>query len=137
MSAATNYLEEQLGTHILRTSSFTKPSTIYVALFTTLPGEDGTGGVEVSGTGYARIQHGPSDATWAAPTGGNGAFSNAGSIQFGSPSANWGTIVGFGIFDAVSSGNLLLSSALTSNITISDGDPAPAFADGALTITFA
>jgi hypothetical protein len=104
-------------------------------LFTTLPGEDGTGGVEVSGTGYARIQHGPSDATWAAPVGGNGVFSNVGSVQYGSPTASWGTVVGFGLYDAITAGNLLIYSALTSNVTIASGDPAPAFSEGALTVT--
>lgn len=137
MSAASDYLEEQLGTHLLRTGSFTKPSTIYVALFTTLPDEDGTNGVEVNGAGYARVQHGPSDATWAAPVGGDGVFSNVGSIQFGSPTANWGTIVGFGLYDASTAGNLLIADTLSQSVIVSSGDPAPAFAEGALTISFA
>lgn len=132
--SASDYLEVQIGTHLLRTASWTKPTTIYVALFITAPADDGTGGTEVSGTGYARIQHGPSDATWTAPTT-SGIFANIGVVQFGSPTANWGTITAFGLYSAVTGGNLLAFGDLTGNVTVNSGDPAPAFADGALTVT--
>lgn len=134
--SASDYLEVQIGTHLLRTASWTKPTTVYVALFTTVPNDDGTGGTEVGGSrGYARIQHGPSDATWTAPTT-SGIFSNIGSVQFGSPiTTNWGTIQGFGLYDAVTAGNLLAKGTLTGSVVINAGDPAPAFAEGALTVT--
>jgi hypothetical protein len=131
MSAASDYLETQMGTHLLRTGSWTKPSAIYVALFTAAPNDAG-GGTEVSGAGYARIQHGPSDATWSATS---GTFANVGSIQFGSPTANWGTISHFGLFDADTAGNLLVWGALQSNAIVNDGDAAPAFAEGSLSVT--
>jgi hypothetical protein len=135
MSSASNYLEEQIGTHLLRTGSWTKPAALYVALFTTLPAEAGTGGTEVSGAGYARVQHDPGDANWAAPTGGNGLYSNVGAVQFGSPTANWGSIAGFGLYDADTGGNYLLGALFASPVTVNAGDPAPAFATGQLTIT--
>jgi hypothetical protein len=134
--SASDYLEVQIGTHLLRTNSWTKPAAVYVALFTTVPNDAGGSGVEVSGTGYARVQHGPSDATWAAPTT-SGVFSNIGVVQFGSPTANWGTIQGFGLYDAATNGNLLAKGTLTASVLISSGDPAPAFAEGALTVTIA
>ena len=137
MASASNYLEEEAGKHLLRTGSWTKPSAIYVALFVTAPGEDGTGGTEVTGTGYARVLHGPSDATWAAPVGGNGQFSNLGAVQFGSPTANWGTISAFGLYDAITSGNLLIVNTLTASVVVNSGDPAPAFAEGTLVVTIA
>ena len=132
---ASNYLEEQIGTHLLRTSSWPKPTAIYVALFTTLPAEDGTGGVEVSGGSYARVQHGPSNATWAAPTGGNGQFSNTGSVLYAAPTANWGTVVGFGLYDDATAGNYLGGALLTASRNIVSGDPAPNFPEGALKVT--
>lgn len=138
MSVASNYLEDKIGSYLLRTlASWTKPTGIWVALFTVLPAEDGTGGTEVStsATGYGRVQHGPSDATWSAPTNGNGQFSNIGVIEFGEPTDNWGEIVGFGLYDAETSGNLLVLAALSASVTINDGDPPPAFAEGALLIT--
>ena len=134
--SASDYLEVQIGTHLLRTASWTKPTTVYVALFITPPNEDGTGGTEVgTSRGYVRIQHGPSDATWTAPTT-SGIFANIGVVQFGSPiTTNWGTIQAFGLYSAETGGNLLAFGNLTGNVTVNIGDPAPAFADGALTVT--
>ena len=53
------------------------------------------------------------------------------------PSANWGTVVAFGIHDAATTGNLLVWGPLTVNKTINNGDPAPKFTAGSLSITFA
>jgi hypothetical protein len=71
-----------------------------VALFTTLPGENGAGGVEVSGGGYARqaVTFGAASA---------GSMANSADVTFPQASAAWGNIVGFGIYDALSGGNLL------------------------------
>ncbi len=134
--SASDYLEVQIGTHLLRTSSWTKPSAIYVALFTTVPDDDGTNGAEVGESrGYVRIQHGPSDATWTAPTT-SGVFANIGAVQFDSPiTTNWGTIKGFGLYDAETEGHLLAKGNLSSEVIVNIGDPAPAFADGDLTVT--
>lgn len=137
MSSASNYLEEKIGTHLLRTGTWTKPAELWVALFTTMPAEDGTGGVEVSGTGYARIQRGPADEAWEAPAAGNGLYKNAEAIQFGAPTASWGQIVGFGLYDAGTSGNYLLGNTFVAPVTVNNGDPAPAFAAQQLTITVA
>lgn len=133
---ASDYLEEQLGTHLLRTASFPKPTTIYVALFTVMPADDGTGGTEVTGGSYARVLHGPDDAKWAAPTGGNGQFSNASAVTYATPTANWGTVVGFGLYDASSAGQYLGGATLSASRTIASGDPAPNFPTGALKVTF-
>lgn len=137
MSSASNYLEEQIGTHLLRTGSWTKPAAIYVALFTAMPGEDGTGATEVSGGSYARVACGPGDAFWNAPTGGNGEYSNAGVIAFPAPSADWGTVVGMGLFDAASGGNLLILKTLDTSRVIANGDAAPNFPIGSLKVTIA
>ena len=132
--SATDWLEIQIGTHLLRTSPWTKPTDVYVALFTVIPADDGTGGTEVSGTGYARIKHGPGDAQWTAPTT-TGVFSNTGVVQFGNPTANWGTIVAVGLYSAVTAGTLYAKGSLGTNVTVNSGDPAPAFAEGAITVT--
>lgn len=137
MSAATNTLEELIGNHLLRTATWAKPATIYVALFTTLPAEDGTGGVEVTGGNYARVQCGPSDAAWNAPVSGNGEYSNAAAIVYGAPNANWGNVVGAGIFDALSGGILLAKATLDTARNIVAGDPAPNFPAGSLKFIFA
>lgn len=135
MSNASDYLEGQIGNHLLRTASWTKPTNLYVALFTTMPAEDGTGGVEVSGGSYSRVAAGPGDAYWNGPSAGNGEFSNAAIVTFATPTGSWGTVQGFGLFDASSSGTLLLAGTLTTARTIASGDPAPNFPVGALKIT--
>jgi len=145
MSAMSDYLENKLTDHIFRGQSFSAPANVYFALFTAAPSDSG-GGTEVSGGSYARVTMATSLANWAgtqsagsttASSGTGGASSNNGAITFPTPSANWGTITHFGIFDASSAGNLLFHGALTASKTVNNGDPAPSFAAAALTVTFA
>jgi hypothetical protein len=86
---------------------FAEP-TAYVALYTTAPTDDtGAGAVEVSGGGYARVA--TASATWNAASTGTDptTLANAQAITFATASANWGTVVAFGLYDASSAGNLL------------------------------
>ncbi len=134
MGAFSDYLEGQLIAHLFRTASFTKPTHLYVALYTAAPGETG-GGTEVTGGSYARAQLDPLDANWAAPVSGNGQTSNVGALAFPAPTANWGTIVATAILDAVTAGNFLFYGNLTTSKTVNNGDPAPQYAANALVIT--
>lgn len=136
MANMSDYLEVELRKHLFRTGSFTKPTVLGVALFTVTPSDSG-GGTEVTGGSYARVDHPPLDANWTAASATDGLTDNASAITFPTPTANWGTVVAFGIFDATSGGNLLVWGPITPNKTINNGDPAPAFATGALDITFA
>jgi hypothetical protein len=136
MANMSDYLEVELRKHIFRTGSFTKPTVLAVALFTVTPSDSG-GGTEVTGGSYARVQRDPLDANWTGASSTDGLTDNAAAITFPTPTANWGTVVAFGIFDATSGGNLLVWGPITPNKTINNGDPAPAFATGALDITFA
>ncbi len=146
MSAMSDYLENKLVDHIFRGVTFTAPAALHVALFTAAPSDSG-GGTEVSGGSYARAALAPSTTNWAS-TGGattttnpsagtGGATSNNGAITFPSPTANWGVATHFGIFDASTSGNLLVWGALTASKTINNGDAAPSFAISALAVTLA
>lgn len=144
MSALSDYLENKLIDHVFRNTSYTVPSTVYVALYTAAPSDSG-GGTEVTGGSYARVQVGPSVSTWlstngttsGASSGTGGQTSNAGTITFPTPTANWGVITHFAILDASTSGNFLIWGALTQSKTVNNGDPAPTFAASALTVTFA
>ena len=108
----TNYLEDKLIDHFLGTTTYTKPAAVYVGLFTVSPGEAG-GGTEVTGGSYARKV-----ATFTAAS--SGATSNDANIDFtGMPAA---TTVAIGIFDAITSGNMLLYGTLTTNKTTDAGD---------------
>lgn len=113
---------------------------VYVSLFTVAPGEGG-GGTEVTGGSYARVAVPCTLAAWAgtqgagtttASTGSSGTTSNNGTITFPAPTANWGSVVGIGIHDQASGGNLLDYGNLTTPKTINDADPAPSFAAAAL-----
>lgn len=130
--SASNYLEAQILDHIFRTASFTKPAALYVALFTVAPGEDGTGGTEVAGGSYARVQKDPGDANWDRT---GSVVANALEITFPAPTADWGSIVAFGIYDAATSGNYLGGDNLTQPKTVNNGDAAPIFPVGTLTWT--
>ena len=108
----TNYLESKLIDHFLGTTTYTKPTAVYVGLFTVTPGE-AAGGTEVTGGSYARQA-----ATFGAAS--SGATTNSANIDFaGMPAA---TTVAIGIFDAITSGNMLLYGALTTNKTTDAGD---------------
>jgi hypothetical protein len=136
MSQLSDYLEVQIRKHLFRTGNFdTSPTNVYVALFTAAPSDSG-GGTEVSGGAYARK---------AVSTVGGTEFSaisakethNVNQITFAAPSgADWGLCTHWGLFDAVTSGNLLFHGALTANRTINDGDAAPYIAATELSITF-
>lgn len=127
--AMSNYLENQLVDHIFRTATFSKPSNVYVALFTAAPSDAG-GGTEVSGGSYAREGGSPADADWrgthgsatGASSGTAGLLDNAADITFTTATANWGTVTHIGLFDASTGGNLLFHGALTASKVIDSGD---------------
>ncbi len=128
MAAISNYLENALINATLRNTTYTSPATVYVALFTSDPTDAGSG-TEVSGGSYAR-----QSATFAAPS--NGASSTNADVQFPQATGNWGTITHFGIYDALTTGNLLYHGALTTSKTIETGDVFK-IASGNLTVTLA
>lgn len=107
-----NYLENKIIDHFLGTTAYTMPTTVYVGLYTVAPTDAG-GGTQVTGGSYARQV-----ATFSASS--SGATSNTSNIDFtGMPAA---TTVAIGIFDAITSGNLLLYGTLTTNKTTDAGD---------------
>jgi hypothetical protein len=114
MAEMSNYLENALINATLRNTSYTSPTTVYVALHTADPQDDASG-AEVSGGSYARTS-----ATFGAPS--DGASSNSADVTFPTATASWGAVTHIGIWDASSSGNLLYHTALDSSKTIDSGD---------------
>ena len=110
-----NYLETKVLDHVFGGTAYTAPATLYLALFTANPNEDGSGTeVSTSGTAYAR-------QSVAFTISGNTA-SNTAAVEYPTATANYGTVSHVGIYDASSAGNLIAYAALTSSKSIETGD---------------
>lgn len=129
MSALSNYLEDRIVEHFLRNSAVASPTTVYLALYESDPGEDASG-TETSYTNYAR-----QDTAWTALDS-NGQTKNSASVSFdpnGNSSASV-TISHAAIFDSATGGNCLLYGPLATSKTLAPGDVL-SFAANALTLT--
>ena len=114
MAGKSNYLEEQLLNAVFRGITFPVITTVYIALFSTGPGEDGTGGTELSAAGYARVPVACSTSNWKDPASATqGQTNNSIDIVFPVANADWGTANAFGIYDAPTAGNLLYFNTMT------------------------
>jgi hypothetical protein len=103
---------------------------LYVALYTSDPGEDDTGS-EANFTGYSRVGVVRSASGFTVST---GTVTNAANVTFPQSSGGTNTITHFGYLTASSGGDLLRSGAVTPNVTINSGDTAK-FDIGQLTST--
>ena len=106
-----NYLENKLLDHTFRATDYAEPATVYLALYTTNPGEGNTG-TEVTGGSYART----ATAFGAAAS---GSMANTGIETFTNMPA--ATVTHFAILDALTVGNLLAYGTLNSNIIVTAG----------------
>lgn len=116
-----NYLADELLDHILNGSTFTKPATAYLALYTTMPNAADSGGVEVSGGSYARVECWGTD-DWDAPDATGGFTANTNTKTFPVATANWGTVTGMAIRSANTAGNLFWFKTLIASKTVYNGD---------------
>ena len=128
MAEFSNYLENALINAVLRNTSYTSPTTVYVSLYTTDP-TDADSGTEVSGGSYARTS-----VAFDAPS--NGVTQNTADLTFPTATASWGTVTHIGIWDASTSGNMLFHTPLDTSKNITTGDVFK-IASGSLTVTFA
>lgn len=116
---ACDYLENGV-LNALRGITFAAPAKCYLALYINDPGETGTSGIEVSYTGYKRME-----VEFSAPadfSGGVGIQSLA-DIKFPAPPAAVGTITHVGVLDSISGGNMLARGELTEPLVIGKEQP--------------
>lgn len=125
----TDYLSNKLIDFIWRGQTYNYPATMYLALYTSLPSNN-TRGTEVTGGGYVRVP--VNSSAWSAPSGGT--ISNSENLSFPVPTANWGNVVGCGLLDSATSGNLLWWAAVNAPKSIVNGGASPRFDAGALTL---
>jgi len=116
MAGFSDYLEDKVLEHVFGGNAYSAPSTLYVALYTVAPTDTG-GGTEVSGGAYVR-KASAFTVSGTNPT----QASNSAAIEYPTATANYGTVVAVGIFDASSSGNLLAYANLTASKVVSTGD---------------
>lgn len=128
MSEMSNHLENALLNAVLRSTSYSSPATVYVGLYTDNPGEGNTG-TEVSGGSYAR-----KSAAFNAPS--DGVCTNSAAVEFDQATANWGIVSHVALLDAITSGNLLFYTDITTSKTIETGDIFK-IAAGSLSVTLA
>jgi hypothetical protein len=119
MGSFSDFLELEVLDHVVGNAAYTAPANLYFAAFTAAPTDAG-GGTEVSTGGYARKSMTNNATNF--PAAAAGAKTNATAITFVTASgANWGTIVAIGVFDASTTGNLLMWDDFT-GVVINDGD---------------
>lgn len=136
MPGKSDYLETTVLNSVLRGVAFPAVTgSTYVSLHTADP-TDAASGAEVSGGAYARVAVSRATGSWTAPADNAGSQStnNVAAVTFPSPTANWGTVTHFGVWDAATTGNMLYSGALTTSRNILNGDSAPSFAAAAMVI---
>ena len=115
MSAMSDYLENKVLDHILATTTFTKPSAVYLGLSIASMG-DNAGGTELSGSGYTRVSIVFDSAS-------GGTTDNTAVVDFPAcTGSNWGAVAYWSIWDATTGGNMLLHGAFTSAKTIEVND---------------
>lgn len=127
MSDFSDYMENAIA-NLFRGIAYTPPTNVYVALFSVMPSEAGTGGTEVTTT--IRTAGRPT-ASFGAPSGGT--ITNSADVDFGS-AAGAATVVGFGLYDAATTGNLLALKAFGASQAVAQ-NAGVKFATGALTLT--
>lgn len=99
-----DFLENAILNHVLGNTPYGAPANVHIGLFTVAPSDSG-GGTEVTGGSYARKS--VTNNTTNFPNAAGGSKSLAVQQDFPQATADWGTVVAFGLFDAASSGNLL------------------------------
>ena len=123
MAGLTNYLEDKIINHVFGTTTYDRPTNWYVGLLTAAP-SDSAGGTEVTGGAYARQV-----CAFTISGSGTAQAANTSAITFPTATADWGIVGWIGIYDAISSGNLVAYQNLqksdfstTTTKTVNDGD---------------
>lgn len=110
MAGMTDFAENAIHNAMYRGVAFPTLTTLYFALFTALPADDGTGGTEVTATGYARVAVTANTTNFKDPsTATQGDVNNLTKIVWPVQNAAIpSSVLGFGWFDAPSGGNCWL-----------------------------
>ncbi len=119
------YLADELLDHAFNNSAYTAPGTAWVALATASISDTTTGSNigEPSGGSYARAQvnvNGGAAPTWDLAS--SSTVTNAGTINFATATAPWGTVTGVAVLDASTNGNVLFYDNAQADQSVGSGD---------------
>lgn len=124
MSDMSVYLANELLDHVLKNSTYTPPTSLWIALFTSSAGLDSNNSLlwtEVSGGSYARVEvGGASGIDFNTAT--SGSTTNDAVITFATATVNWGTVTHIAIMDASTAGNVLFWTGIGAGISVTTGD---------------
>lgn len=115
MAHFSDYMEQEILDWGFTVAGVTRPTAWYVELYTAAPTDAG-GGTALTGNGHAR-----QSVTW---TRSGSTLNPSADLTFGPYTASMGTVTHFGVFDALTSGNMLGWNALTTSRAIGNGDSA-------------
>lgn len=104
--------------------------SLYIGLFTTDP-SDTNSGTEATYTGYARVEIARSSVGWTVT---DNVAHNTSEALFPTSTGGADTLTHFGIFTALTGGDLIGSGLLSGAIEVAPGDT-PRFGPGTVTIT--
>lgn len=111
MTAASDYLENEVLDHVLAVGAFTAPTTLHVKLHLASAGEAGTGSPAAETTRAAVTFNAASGGTSTNATGPS--WTNV---------SNTETYSHFSIWDNSTAGNMLVHGALTAGVAVTAGD---------------
>ena len=114
MSALSDYAENKVLDVLGANATFTAPSNVYLGLSTGSFADDDSG-TELTGNNYSRVS-----VSFGAAA--SGTMSNDAAIEFAAATGSWGSVSHWGLYDAASSGNLLVHGSFTTAKTIASGD---------------
>lgn len=118
MAGFSTHLAQALINHVFRGQTYSAPNSVYLALFVADPTDNNVTANEVTGSWYGRQQV----SSWTAPTGTGVSTSNSNQIVFNAVTGQAVTITHWGLYDGVSTGNLLASGAFTTSKVLNVDD---------------
>jgi hypothetical protein len=135
VTAFSDYFEAAILNWFRGTTFPAATGSVYSSLHTATTTDAG-GGTEVSGNAYARQALSKASGTWTAPAAA-GNITNTAEVAFPAATpATWGTVTHSALWDASTTGNMLMHGALTASKTV-NADDVFRFPIGALSITVA
>ena len=106
MTGLSTYTAKNVLDYVVGKTAMPALPATYLALFTAVGSDDGSGFTEASGGSYARVA---TAGAWGASSGvaPSSITNSGGALAFPTATASWGTVIGWGLYDAATGGNLL------------------------------